>query len=190
MIDIGTGDGRFVSTHARLNPNNFYIGIDANVKPLEKPSMRATRKPSKGGLPNAMFVQASVEDLPEELNGVANKIHINFPWGSLLRAVATGDEAVLCSLRRIAATHCMLEVAIGVDAQKDKNELERLNVPAVSEAYLLETLLARYQAAGFSAVDSCEMDRGAWSRFETSWARRLSSSDSRKVFCLLFRANP
>ena len=63
VIDIGTGDGRFVSAAARANPNKFYIGIDANVKPLEKISMKATRKPSKGGLPNALFVQAAVEDL-------------------------------------------------------------------------------------------------------------------------------
>ena len=65
VIDIGTGDGRFVSAAARANPNKFFIGIDANTKPLEKPSMKATRKPAKGGLPNVLFVQATVEDLPE-----------------------------------------------------------------------------------------------------------------------------
>jgi 16S rRNA (adenine(1408)-N(1))-methyltransferase len=68
VIDIGTGDGRFVSVSAKSNPDKFFIGIDANVKPLEKPSMKATRKPSKGGLPNALFVQAAVEELPGELN--------------------------------------------------------------------------------------------------------------------------
>ena len=71
-MDIGTGDGRYVSAAARADPNKFFIGIDANVKPLEKPSMRATRKPNKGGLPNAMFVQAAVEFLPEEFAGVAD----------------------------------------------------------------------------------------------------------------------
>ena len=44
IIDIGTGDGRFVYQSARENPNKFYIGIDANAKPLEKISMKATRK--------------------------------------------------------------------------------------------------------------------------------------------------
>ena len=99
MIDIGTGDGRFVSASAKANPDKFFIGIDANVKPLEKPSIKATRKPSKGGLPNALFVQAAVEDLPEELNGLANQIYVNFPWGSLLRAVMVGDQHVLISIR-------------------------------------------------------------------------------------------
>ena len=95
VIDIGTGDGRFVSAAARANPNKFYVGIDANAGALEKISMKATRKPAKGGLPNAMFVQAAVEDLPAELDGVADEIHIHFPWGSLLRAFASGDSDVL-----------------------------------------------------------------------------------------------
>src|SRR5687767_12442682 len=123
VIDIGTGDGRFVSAAARANPNKFYIGVDASAKALEKPSMRATRKPKKGGLPNAMFVQAAVEDLPDEFNGVADEIHIHFPWGSLLKAVATGGADVLASLRRIAAPDCLFEVVIGVDSERDSSEI-------------------------------------------------------------------
>jgi 16S rRNA (adenine(1408)-N(1))-methyltransferase len=36
-------------------------------------------------------VQAAVEDLPEDLADVADEVHVHFPWGSLLRGVATGD---------------------------------------------------------------------------------------------------
>jgi 16S rRNA (adenine(1408)-N(1))-methyltransferase len=91
IVDIGTGDGRFVYQTARENPAKFYVGIDANSRPLEKISMKATRRPAKGGAPNLMFVQAAIEDLPDELNDAADEIHIHFPWGSLLRAVATGE---------------------------------------------------------------------------------------------------
>ncbi len=91
IVDIGTGDGRFVYQSARENPKKFYIGIDPNVRPLEKISEKIYRKPAKGGAPNALFVQAAIEDLPAELDGVADEIHVHFPWGSLLRAVATGD---------------------------------------------------------------------------------------------------
>jgi 16S rRNA (adenine(1408)-N(1))-methyltransferase len=149
VIDIGTGDGRFVSTAARANPNKFFIGIDANVKPLEKPSMKATRKPAKGGLPNALFVQSSVEDLPEEFNDVANEIHIHFPWGSLLRSVATGDISVLSSLHRIAADDCLLEIVIGIDPVKDRTEIERLRLPKLSLDHLSKTLMPPYSDAGF-----------------------------------------
>ena len=132
IVDIGTGDGRFVSTAARANPSKFYIGIDANTKPLEKISMKATRKPLRGGLPNVLFVQAAVENLPEELNATADEIHIHFPWGSLLRAVVLGDEAVLASLRRVCAPQCLLEIVIGIDEERDRSEIERLELPKLS----------------------------------------------------------
>jgi 16S rRNA (adenine(1408)-N(1))-methyltransferase len=188
VIDIGTGDGRFVSAEAKANPNKFYIGVDANVKPLEKPSMRATRKPAKGGLPNAMFVQAAVEDLPEEFDGVADEIHIHFPWGSLLRAVATGDEDVLHSLRRIAARGCLLEIIIGVDPERDRAELERLNIPELSPVGLHSFLIPKYKAAGFEPLDCRRLSRDEWAAIDTSWSRRLSSGSQRTVFLLSFIA--
>lgn len=188
-MDIGTGDGRYVSAAARADPNKFFIGIDANVKPLEKPSMRATRKPNKGGLPNAMFVQAAVEFLPEEFAGVADEIHIHFPWGSLLKAVATGDGVILNSLRGIAAENCLLEIVIGVDSERDATELSRLDVPILSDGYFRNTLASRYNAAGFETVDIRQLSRDEWSKIETSWARKLSSGSTRLVTMLVFRAN-
>ena len=69
MIDLGTGDGLFVYQSARENPRKFYIGIDPSPRPLEKISEKIHRKAEKGGLPNALFLQASLEDLPRELDG-------------------------------------------------------------------------------------------------------------------------
>jgi 16S rRNA (adenine(1408)-N(1))-methyltransferase len=186
VIDIGTGDGRFVSVAARENPNKFYIGVDANTKPLEKPSMKATRKPAKGGLPNAMFVQAAVEDLPEELDGVADEIHIHFPWGSLLHAVATADEQVLASLHRIAAPGCLLEIVIGIDPERDRGETERLDIPELTPVFLYSYLFPRFRSVGFDLIASRTLDASEWSRIETSWARKLQATSGRKVFYLSF----
>lgn len=188
IIDIGTGDGRFVSAAARANPNKFYIGIDANVKPLEKISMKATRKPSKGGLSNALFVQAAVEDLPEELNGVADEIHIHFPWGSLLKAVAVGDASVLAALRRIAAPDCLLEIVIGMDPERDKTEIERLELPELSSTYLDDVLIPKYKSAGFKILDHGSLSASHWPKLETSWARKLQAGSNREVVFLIFQA--
>lgn len=188
VIDIGTGDGRFVSALARGNPNMFYIGVDANVKPLEKPSMRATRKQPKGGLPNVMFVQAAVEDLPAEFDGMAGEIHIHFPWGSLLGAVAVGDSAILASLRRIAAPDCLLEIVIGIDPVRDQAEIKRLAIPDLSPAYVAAHLIPISAAAGFVHIKHGVMDSSQWSKLETTWARRLQSGANRQVTYLLFKA--
>ena len=189
VIDIGTGDGRFVSASARANPNKFYIGIDANAKPLEKISMKATRKPSKGGLPNVLFVQAAIESLPEELGAAADEIHIHFPWGSLLRAVALGDEEILKSLKRICAPECLLEIVIGIDEERDKSEIERLGLPRLSPEYLENSLIPKYEAAGFELLEKGILDSSDWSKLETSWARKLQGSADRKVTYLILQAS-
>ena len=188
VLDIGTGDGRFVSSMAKMRLDAFFIGIDANAKPLEKLSMKATRKPAKGGLPNAMFVQAAVEGLPEEFAGAASEIHINFPWGSLLRAVATGNAEILGSIRLIARPGAILQILLGIDAESDRAELERLGVPEVETSYITSELTSRYKASGFSLVAFRELEPCEWAKLPTSWARRLSGNESRRVFQLRFAA--
>ena len=153
IVDLGTGDGRFVYQSARRNPNKFYIGIDPSTRPLEKISEKIHRKPAKGGAPNVLFVQAAVEDLPAELDGVADELHVHFPWGSLLRAVATGDVVVLRNLRRICSTGALLEVVIGLDPLRDKSEIERLGLGPLTFEYIDEILAPNYAAAGFEITE-------------------------------------
>jgi 16S rRNA (adenine(1408)-N(1))-methyltransferase len=188
IVDIGTGNGRFVYNSARANPSKFYIGIDANTKPLEKISMKATRKPAKGGLPNVLFVQAAVESLPEELNAAADEIHIHFPWGSLLRAVTSGNENVLQSLRRICAPECLVEIVIGIDEERDKSEIERLEIPSLSFDYLENILIPKYEAFGFEILEKGILNAFEWSKLETSWARKLQGGQNRKVTYLILQA--
>jgi 16S rRNA (adenine(1408)-N(1))-methyltransferase len=78
IVDLGTGDGHFVYRSARENPNKFYIGIDPNTPPLKKVSERIYRKPEKGGAPNVLFIHASVEDLPRELDGLQMRSTFTF----------------------------------------------------------------------------------------------------------------
>jgi len=188
VVDIGTGDGRFVYRSAQENPNKFFIGIDANTKPLEKISMKATRKTSKGGLPNVLFVQAAVENLPEELNETADEIHIHFPWGSLLRAVIAGDKNVLQSLRRICAPDCFVEIVIGIDEERDKSEIERLKLPRLSPNYLENVLIPKYETAGFEILEKGILSFSDWSKLETSWARKLQGGENRQVTYLILQA--
>ena len=188
IVDIGTGDGRFVYRCAREDRAKFHIGIDANAKPLEKISMKATRRPAKGGVRNALFIQAAIEDLPAELNDTANEIHIHFPWGSLLRAVATGDENALRGLHRIGARGCLLEVVIGIDTERDRTEIERLALPDLSLNYIESVLTARYERIGFEMREKGVLSIADWKRLHTSWASRLSTNDRREVVYFIAEA--
>ncbi|HEU4710910.1 MAG TPA: class I SAM-dependent methyltransferase [Pyrinomonadaceae bacterium] len=168
IIDIGTGDGRFVYQSARQNPNKFYIGIDPNVKPLEKISEKVHRKPAKGGAPNVLFVQSAVEDLPAELDGVADEVHVHFPWGSLLRAFVTADVEVLRNVRRICSPGALLEVVIN--------------------DHIADQLIERYRSVGFEVLEHGSVPASQWSEFETTWARKLKQNERRSVVYLIARA--
>ena len=187
MIDIGTGDGVFVYQCARQNPKKFYIGIDANPRPLEKISEKIHRKPAKGGLPNVLFIQAAVEDLPDELDGIADEVHVHFPWGSLLRAVATGDRVVLDNLRRICSADALLEVVIGLDPERDSSEIERLGLQPLSTAYIDAVLVPRYRDAGFEIVERGVLLPSEWPKLQTSWAKRLQGNVNRSLTYLIAR---
>jgi 16S rRNA (adenine(1408)-N(1))-methyltransferase len=188
IVDIGTGDGRFVYQCARENPDRFYLGIDANAKPLEKISMKATRKPAQGGAANLLFIQAAVENLPPELNNAADEIHVHFPWGSLLRVVMSGDQSVLKSLYRISAPGGLLEVVVGIDLKRDQAELERLGLPPLSLHYIDTQLAAKYKAAGFIVREKGSVSPAERKQLQSSWARRLSGNDRREVVYFIAEA--
>ncbi|MEW6209679.1 MAG: class I SAM-dependent methyltransferase [Acidobacteriota bacterium] len=189
VIDIGTGDGLFVYRLAQRNPKKFFIGVDASPRPLEKISEKIHRSPRKGGLPNVLFLQASVEELPSELDGVADEVHIHFPWGSLLRCVAAGDEKILRSLRRVCAQDALLEIIIGLDAARDRAEIERLGLRPLSIEFIDADLRGRYRNAGFEIMERGALPPSQWPRLETSWAKRLSGNESREVIYIIARAS-
>jgi 16S rRNA (adenine(1408)-N(1))-methyltransferase len=187
-IDIGTGDGRFVYHSAREHPERFYIGVDAQAGALEKISQKIYRKPAKGGLPNALFIQAAVEALPVELDGLADTVHIHFPWGSLLRAVAMGDEPILRKLRSICAPGALLKIVIALDSERDKSEVSRLKLEPLTPEFIKATLIPRYHAAGFDVIEYSVVSPSDWPQLPTSWARRLAGNAERALTYLTARA--
>lgn len=188
VLDIGTGDGRFVYRSAQQNPKKFYIGIDANPRPLEKVSEKIHRKPSKGGMANVLFVQAAVEDLSPELDGVADEVHVHFPWGSLLRAVATGDGVVLRNLRRVCTDGALLEVVIGLDPERDRSEMERLGLRPITVTHIDRVLVPAYGNAGFEVIQRGVLSPSEWPELRTSWAKRLKGGVDRSLSYIVARA--
>lgn len=187
-MDMGTGDGLFVYNCARNDSRRYFIGIDANRRPLQKISERIHRKPAQGGLPNVLFLQTAVEALPPELDGIADEVNVSFPWGSLLRAVATGDKLVLDNLRRICSPNALLKVTIGLDTGRDQTEIERLELPSLSAAYTKSVLAARYKDSGFRIVVTDNVASWDALEFRTSWAKRLKENPHRSFIRIVARA--
>ena len=168
LIDIGTGDGRFVLRVARTRPNWFALGVDACRENLRKASRKAP--------PNALYVIANALALPGELEGMASKVTINFPWGTLLTGLLDREPTLLEGLLVIARPGAELEI--------------RLNAEALREAgYTLESGGARVRRAlddaGFDVVgDPLWLDARGLRRCPTTWAKRLAYGRDPRAVCL------
>ena len=157
LIDIGTGDGRYVLHVARTCPNWFALGVDACRENLRKASRKAPG--------NALYVIANALALPRELEGMASKVTINFPWGTLLTGLLDGEPMLLEGLLAIARPGAELEV--------------KLNGGAIAESgYTLKSGGARVRQAlhegGFDVGDLLRLDGQELRKCHTTWAKRLA----------------
>ncbi len=108
VMDIGTGDGRYVAHLARCSPERLVIGIDTCRENLHQVSRKS--------LPNALYLIANAEALPAELCGLASHITVNFPWGSLLTGLLESGSKVIENLRMIAQPGATLAIVLNSSA--------------------------------------------------------------------------
>ena len=157
MLDLGTGDGRYVHTLAAKHPAWFLIGIDSCRENLHKHSRAKLR--------NMLFVIASAQGLPKELNGLISHITINFPWGSLLESLLADDTSLLRGLEAISRPTTSVDV--------------RLNSGALAEAGMtLETgaekIYSNLIRSGWQIESPSFITSNALRGFPTTWAKRIA----------------
>jgi 16S rRNA (adenine(1408)-N(1))-methyltransferase len=113
-------------------------------------SRRAATKPARGGVENALFVQGALETLPPELDAIADRITVNYPWGSLLHAVALPDPTLLARLAALAKPRATLEVLVNLHPLRDRAYAERLGHADAAIARDHGRLRAVYHRVGFA----------------------------------------
>lgn len=157
LVDIGTGDGRYVQHQAQADPTRLVIGVDACRDHLAATVRRAPA--------NALFIIANAEALPPELNGCADQITVNFPWGSLLTGLLTPESAVLSSLGRLVRSRAAVEVYLNGGALDE-------------QGWTLDDGAAQVRAAlnraGWRMQPGQTLNAAALKQFPTTWAKRLA----------------
>lgn len=180
IVDIGAGDGKFVRKLAKENPDRFIIGIDPAHKPLEKISLQLDKRPEKGGVRNAFFVLANVEDLPHELDGLVNQVFINFPWGSLLKSIVLVDEKVWQNIKRICQPGGVIDLVVS-HHPKDSD------LPEINLDYFRNIMLPRLGEIGFKIKELRKASADEIKNFPSSWAKKLAYGEQdRKYYYLRF----
>jgi len=157
ILDLGTGDGRYVHCLADNFADAFVIGVDACRENLHEYS--------RAKLPNALFVIANAQELPSELNGLISHITINFPWGSLLESLLTGDCMLMHRLELISRSTTSIDV--------------RLNGGALAEqGWTLEAgaeqIYNNLISAGWHIKTPVMMHADVLRKFPSTWAKRLA----------------
>jgi 16S rRNA (adenine(1408)-N(1))-methyltransferase len=184
VIDLGAGDGRYAYECARGDPESLYVAVDPDGATLAEYAYRASRKPARGGLENATFVVAAVEDLPPELQGMAGRVRINFPWGSLLRGLLEPDPRILASAASLAQPAGVLEIVMSYDPEHDPNAFTGPPLPRLDDAYLREVLVPAYASAGLSCTEHRRLTRDEALDVASTWGRRLLHARPRDVYFL------
>lgn len=160
-LDLGTGDGRFVGRLAERCPEAGAIGVD-----LCAANLRAAARTAPA---NARFVVADALALPEELAGVATRIVVAFPWGSLLRGLVAGHPGLLAGLAMAGRPGAAVEIEVILNA----GALAEAGCPFAAGG---ERVAATLRAAGFrpgrpQALGPADLRQAA---VATTWAKRLA----------------
>jgi predicted RNA methylase len=157
VLDLGTGDGRYARTLAERNPRWFIIGVDSCRENL--------REHSRAKLPNLLFVIASAQELPRELDGLISHVTINFPWGSLLESLLANDLKLMRGLKSVSRAKASLDLRLNGGALAEIGK----TLEAGTERVYYNLL-----QAGWQIDKPMMMDASALKKFPSTWAKRLA----------------
>ncbi len=157
LLDLGTGDGRYVRTLAEQHPDWFFLGVDACRENL--------REHSQAKLPNMLFTIAEAQALPRELHGLVCHITINFPWGSLLKSLLDCDPVLLHGLESAS------RATASFDLRLNSGALIETRTTLESGVQKIQSNLLR---AGWQVAPPVMMNATALRAFPSTWAKRLA----------------
>jgi len=136
--------------------------------------MRASAQRARD-VPNTGFILAAAESLPDDLTGVADRVTVQFPWGSLLRGILSVEGPVVANLARMAAPGATLTVLWSV-VDRDR--------AALGPAVPLRPSRERFAAVGLVVRELRPATAADIARTGSSWAKRLRAGADRPVILL------
>ncbi len=177
VVDLGTGDGRFVYKKALIEKDTLFVGIDPSAQQLEIYSKKAIRKK----LTNALFVLGSLELIPEELTGSADELFVIFPWGSLLQAIAVPNEN-LKNVLKILKVEGTLTLVLGYSKESEPSETRRLELPEINLEYISKFLIPTLNKFSLIDIEIKQLNKSEIKELGTSWANTLTFGKERPIF--------
>ena len=144
----------------------------------------ASRRASRRGPANALFVVAAAERIPPELAGIADELMILFPWGSLLRGVLALDDAAAAA-DGFASLLAPGGTATAFLSIEDSDGLAGL--PSLDAPNACEELRERWSQHGLVVCDLRPATAQEIAATGSTWAKRLGAGRERAAWRLELR---
>jgi 16S rRNA (adenine(1408)-N(1))-methyltransferase len=185
IIDLGTGDGRFVYENASIKPDTLFIGIDPSQTQLKEYSKKALKKK----LINVLFVVGSLEIMPEGLNNIADMVYIILPWGTLLKNVVIPNAKTVATLRNLLKPKGTLEIILGYTQENEPTETERLQLPEINKNLVFAQIIPTFETSAFMLEEYRDLNKESLSEFKTTWSKKLSFGKERPLIYIRLNKN-
>ena len=182
ILDLGTGDGRFVFKNAIKNKSTLYIGLD----PAEKQIQIYSKKSNRRRLKNVLYVIGSLENLPEELYSTVDKIFINLPWGTLLEKIVKSNETHTNELFKILKRNGEIEIIFGYVPELEPSETERLDLPVIENESDVLKAFSTFKKI-FEVIEMKRLLKEDLDKIETTWAKKLKFGKDRFIYKIVLR---
>ena len=182
ILDLGTGDGRFVFKNALKNKSTLYIGLD----PAEKQIQIYSKKSNRRRLKNALYVIGSLENLPDELYSTVDKIFINLPWGTLLEKIVKSNETYIRELSTILKKDGEIEIIFGYLPELEPSETERLDLPVIENESDVLKAFSTFKKI-FEVIEMKRLLKDELEKIETTWAKKLKFGKDRFIYKIVLR---
>jgi 16S rRNA (adenine(1408)-N(1))-methyltransferase len=174
LVDLGAGDGRSAYVHAREHAEHFVVAIDPVQENLREFSAKAARKVERGGAPNVIYIVASIEQLPAELDTIGHEVRITLPWGSLMRGILLGDALVLGNIARLTRAGARVRITLNTRIFDDPVPVDVRDLPEPTPEYAEEALATAFARAALRLDVARWMAPEEVAALGTTWAKRLS----------------
>src|SRR6185369_15417188 len=83
-----------------------------------------------------------------------------------------------------AAPECLVEIIIGLDPDRDRQEMERLGLSEFSSDYVFRKLIPVYEGAGFKVIGHGSLSPHEWRRWNLHGQKDYRETSTGRYFFL------
>lgn len=177
ILDIGTGDGRYVYKNALNNPQYLYIGIDPaqNLKEFQ-------REINRKRLKNAILINSSIENFNLNRAELFDEIQIILPWGNLLKYCVSVDKEFFSKISHWLKKEGLINIIFGFNEEYEEKITKRLSLKDLNENETLYLKSNLENLEGLKLSNFQNLTPKSLKNFETTWSKKLNFGASRTYF--------